>query len=235
MKRSFIILIVIMIVGVASAQRVNYSKMQTGYILIENDGDRTIDGLTVIQWVATESVKNLEKDSKELSEELRKKQPDQEKVNKLKKDIQQWEETAKKHRIGREEPLGCYIEYIIDDQGKLKIVGKTKDGIVLFEFGKGHNQELVLYTEDDDKDFNIGIFDHGGGGIVGVVQQWMYNSTIYIGNVKHDQYIEYIALDTGDDQQILNDQNSDAVTLLRKKLLSIFPKDSDGDRWMLCK
>lgn len=235
MKRSFLILIAIMTIGAASAQRVNYTKMQTGSILIEDDDDRTIDGLTIIQWVATESVKNLEKDSKELSEELRKSQPDQEKVNKLRKDIQQWEETAKKHRIGHEESLSSYIEYLIDDQGKLKIVGKTKDGNVLFEFGKGHNQELVLYTEDDDEDFNIGIFDHGGGGIVGVIQQWTYNSTIYIGNVKHDQYIEYIALDTSDDQKIINDQNSGTVTLLRKKLLSIFPKDSDGDRWMLCK
>ncbi len=235
MKRLFAFLFATIIICSMSAQKLNYTKMQTGSIMIEDDDDRTIDGLTVIKWVAIETLKDFEIDSKKLAEELHKSQPDQEKVDKLRKDIQKWEEISKKHRIGKEEPLGSYLEYLIDEKGKLKIVGRTVDGNVLFEFGKGHNQELVLYTEDDDEDFNIGVFNHGGGDIVGVIQQWKYDATVFIGNVRHDQYIEFITLDTSDNQNAIDEKNGASVSSLRKKLLSIFPKDNDGDRWMLCK
>ena len=224
-----------------SAQKLNYTKMQTGTIMIENF--TSMDDVTIALGVATLAPKSLEEDSEKLKEELSKSQPDQEKVNELSERIQSWEEAAKRNKIGQEESLGISLEYLIDEQKKLTIVGKTVDGNVLFEFGKGHNQVLFLYDYDDDNPvfcafkgtFYICIYDQGNGGMVGVVEQSENCATIYMGDVKHDQYIEFVDFNTYNDQIALIDKNKKSFLSLRTKLLSIFPKDSDGDRWMLCK
>lgn len=227
------------------AQELNYKIMQTGSMKMDDDDMRNLDGLSIVLWVAKESQAALERDSKALAEELKKGQPDKEKVEKLRKDISQWEETTKVNRIGNEEKMECFINYVVDSQNKLKIIGKTKTGDVLFEFGKGHNQQLFLYRidEDDSSSFYIGVYDNGGSGLIGVIEQRDSEATIFIGNVKHAEYIEFINLyimpngvinSTGEYTPFFK-ANEDKMKSLKSNLLRIFPKDSDGDRWMLCK
>mgnify|MGYP006988862911 CR=1 FL=1 len=227
------------------SQELNYKIMQTGSMRMDDDDSRNLYGLSIVLWVATESQVALERDSKALAEELSKPRPDKEKVEKLKKDINQWEETTKVNRIGNEEILDCSINYIFDSQNKLRIVGKTRNGDELFEFGKGHNQQLFLYDIDDNEgnSFYVGVFDNGGSGLIGVIEQRDSEATIYIGNVKKAEYMEFVKLyimpngvmnSTGEYTPFFK-ANEDRMKSLKQNLLKAFPKDSDGDRWMLCK
>lgn len=229
---------------ISVAQELSYKIMQTGSMKMDDDA-RNLEGLSVALWVATESQVALERDSKALAEELAKGQPDKEKVEKLRKDISQWEETTKVNRIGNEEKMECFINYIFDSQNKLRIVGKTRKGDELFEFGKGHNQQLFLYRidEDDSNSFYIGVYDNGGSGLIGVIEQRDSEATIYIGNVKHAEFMEFIKLyimpngvfnSSGEFTPFFK-ANEDKMKSLRQNLIKFFPKDKDGDRWMLCK
>lgn len=227
------------------AQRLDYTIMQTGQIKLEEESDRNLDGLSVVYWVATESNAGYIEATKRLSEELAKKPSNKAIIDSLRKNVEFYEETAKIHRVGKEELVGCTVEYIVDSQNKLTIVGKTKNGNKLFEFGKGHNQELVLYgvDENDNEDFfDIAVYDHGGGGLIGIVRRTLLESQIFIGSIKRDEYIEFIDLHVIPSGQLndgtytaLLDANQVTSKRIRQKMISIFPKDSDGDRWMLCK
>lgn len=245
MKKTLLIYVFILISLASFAQKLDYTLMQTGQIKLENEEDRNIEGLTLVYWVASEYHAGYEKATKRLSEELAKGHSDKALLDSLRKDVQFHEEEAQKHRVGKEEIINCSVEYIVDSQNKLTIIGKTNSGDVLFEFGKGHNQELFLYgvDEDDNEDyFDIAVYDHGGGGLVGVVRRTLLESQIFIGSIKHDEFIEFVDLHVIPAGQLNDgtyttklDANKEISKCIRKKMITIFPKDKDGDRWMLCK
>ena len=244
MQRLLISLFIITITSNLYAQSFEYKMMQTGTIKIDDDDSRNLDGLSILLWIGTQTQANSIMASQKLSEELKQEQPNPEEVKKWKDIIKEWEEYSKENRIGREEQVNCSVEYIIDSQNKLKIVGKTTRGDILFEFGKGHNQQFFLYPDEDkNKDFYIGVFDNGGKGLIGIIEQNQHDATIYIGDIKHSDYFEFIQLyvmprgimnSNGEYTPTFN-ANENSLKRLMPKILSIFPKDKDGDRWMLCK
>lgn len=245
MKRIVLVSLLAFISCVSFAQKLEYKIMQTGSIKMDDDDMRNLDGLSIVLFVAKGAQDMYERLQKELAEEQSKLQPDQSKLSKLREDVSEWEKTAKVNRIGREETMNCTVEYIFDSQNKLKIIGKTQKGDVLFEFGNGHNQELYLFgVEDGDNEgyFDIAVYDHGGGGLIGVVKNTILETTIFIGSIKKADYIEFVdlyvmpngALNDGTYTAQL-DANQNIAKGIRQRLKSAFPKDKDGDRWMLCK
>lgn len=150
---------------------------------------------------------------------------------------QENDELYKENKIGKQEFMPCYVEYIVDSDNKLKIIGKTSTGDVLFEFGKGHNQELII--QDDEKHHSciyLDIFNHDGGSRIAQIMQSSTICDVFVGDIAQNTGTEAIRLSIykiGENKAVAS-ENDDTYEILKRKLLQIFPKDEDGDRWMLC-
>lgn len=224
-----------------TAQTLDYKIMLAGSLKIEDDDDRNLDGLSIILWVTTESIGNYNRDMKSLKEEQFKQNPDQNKILELKDEIKKWQEMHEEHVIGREEHVKSSVEYVFDSQKKMKIIGRSSAGDILFEFGQGHNQQFFLYPSDDD--FYIAVFDNNDRSLVAIIEQRDHEATIFYGDIKRSNNIEFFRLyimpigienSNGEYTQDFK-SNERKMTNLMSNILSAFPEDKDGDRWMLCK
>lgn len=241
MKRLFLILFFIPLLVPVTAQTLDYKIMLAGSLKIEDDDDRNLDGLSLILWVATESIGKYNRDLKTLKEEQSKQDSDPNKIYELKDDIKKWQEMHNEHIIGKEEHVKSYVEYVFDTQKKMKIIGRSSTGDILFEFGQGHNQQFFLYPSEND--FYIAVFDNNDKSLIAIIEQRDLEATVFYGDIKKSNNIEFFRLyiipmgienSNGEYTQDL-DANKKNLTNLMSNILSAFPEDKDGDRWMLCK
>lgn len=222
----------------ANAQIFKYSSLRTSsYGCVESENDSQFSLVELMS-----DVEDIHEENKEqLRKEIAKPSPNESEVARLKEAIKSWENDnlEKGNIIGQKEPIDSYVEFSIDSDNKLKVIGKTSKSEVLFEFGKGHNQELIL-ENDDANEYSIiwiNVFNHNGGERIAKFSCSDINCLFMIGNAKKGERTEVVTLsfDSIEKNRKVVDGNETVRKQLIQRLLQIFPKDKDGDRWMLCK
>ena len=245
MKKGLFILFLVTFCVSSYSQTIRYNSLRTGSFSINPDSEDNNEMQYFNVWAEFEIEELHDENIRRLNKEVSKTTPDPEEVKRLKKLIEDFEadpdtkESRERNVIGKRELMACSIDYIIDNDNKLKIVGKTESGDLLFEFGMGHNQELIL--ENDDKDeysiIWIHVYNHDGGGRIAKFEQSDIDCKVYIGDVKRGERTEVISLafdNIDENRETINENEMNRKQLI-KRLLQVFPKDKDGDRWMLCK
>lgn len=146
--------------------------------------------------------------------------------NKIINEHPEYEESVNASTIGQVEKLNSHIRYTVDSQGKLTIKGETSDGKTLFDFGKGHHQDLFFYAEEEGDVFYIGISHHDREDPIGLIMHDSDGSVIvFLGNLSHKGNIEAIHLDVSREKRPINQA---IIKQLAQDMRKIFKPDSDG-------